>query len=78
MYTISETKMRLYSKIIGYFKMLNLIFLGHFIVEWRKREKDLHCEKLEIFSPVVMIADLIAAGLHKGYSVLNSPTMPEM
>lgn len=33
--------------------------------------------KLKKFSPVVMIADLIAAGLHEGYKVLKRPTMPE-
>jgi len=29
------------------------------------------------FIPVVMIADLIAAGLQEGYEALNSATMPE-
>jgi hypothetical protein len=44
-------------------------------ISWDSR-KDLKYKKN--FLPVVMIADLIAAGLQEGYKAFKRPTMPEM
>jgi len=50
--------------------MLKLLFLG--IQETVRSLRNLN------FLPVVMIADLIAAGVQEGYKDLKRPTIPEM
>lgn len=55
----------------SYAVMKKLMFLG-------MQERVRSVRILKNLIPVVMIADLIAAGLQDGYTAFNRPAMPEM